>query len=130
MSMILLSFLATALSRREDVSLAVRRHEGEQGQVGQVADGDLVAARELDHLRAQVGAFNGAEVLLVRLAVARILVEHIRRAGLDLGSGDGEPQIAHLDGPAGAVSVPLVPQAERASNSAPYTSLRPGASSG
>lgn len=44
----------------------------------------LVGAGELDDLGAQVGGADGAEVLLVRLAVARVLEEHVRRARLHL----------------------------------------------
>ena len=44
-----------------------------QANGGEVADRDLVGRRVLDNLRAQVGALDGSEVLLVALDIARIL---------------------------------------------------------
>mmetsp|Transcript_39014 Transcript_39014/g.91260 ORF Transcript_39014/g.91260 Transcript_39014/m.91260 type:complete len:642 (+) Transcript_39014:465-2390(+) len=59
----------------------------------EVAHGNLVRRGVLDDLRAQVGRANGAQVLLVGLAVGRVLVQHVRRPRLDLRVEDGEPQL-------------------------------------
>ena len=48
-------------------------HKHGQADRGQVAHRHLVGRRVLDDLGAQVGALDGAEVLLVALAVARVL---------------------------------------------------------
>lgn len=42
-----------------------------------------------------------AQVLLVRLGVGGVFVEHERVARLDLGLEDGVPQLLRLDGPLG-----------------------------
>ena len=47
--------------------------------------------------RAQVGALDRAQVLLVGLGVARVLVEHVRVARLDLRLEDRKPQLLRLD---------------------------------
>ena len=52
----------------------------------------------LDDLGAEVGRTDGAEVLLVGLAVGGVLVKHVRRARLDLALEDLEPQVLRLDG--------------------------------
>lgn len=48
-------------------------HIAGQSDGGQVADSGLLGAGELHDLRAQVGALDGAQVLLVALAVAGVL---------------------------------------------------------
>ena len=52
---------------------------------GEVAHRNFVFGRVFHDLRAEVGRTDGAEVLLVGLLVGRIFVEHVRRAGFDLG---------------------------------------------
>eukprot|EP00754_Rhynchopus_humris_P001505 Rhum_TRINITY_DN10876_c0_g1::Rhum_TRINITY_DN10876_c0_g1_i1::g.40448::m.40448 len=59
---------------------------------GEVADGHLVLVRVLHDLRAQVAALDRAQVLLVGLRVARVLVQQVRRARLDLRLKHREPQ--------------------------------------
>lgn len=49
----------------------------------------LVGRGVLDDLRAEVGGLDGAEVLLVALEVARVFVQHVRRAGLHLTKSRG-----------------------------------------
>jgi len=56
----------------------------------------LILTGVLYNLCAQVTAFNGAQVLLVALAVAGILVEHVRCAGLCLRLNDGMPHLLSL----------------------------------
>ena len=51
---------------------------------GQVADSRLLGACVLDDLSAQVAALDGAQVLLVGLAVAAVLVQHVWVTGLHL----------------------------------------------
>ena len=69
-----------------------------EGDGRQVADGHLVLGGVLDDLRAEVGAADGAEVLLVGLAVGCILVQHVRYAGLNLVFDNLEPELLGLDG--------------------------------
>ena len=69
-----------------------------QSEGGEVAHRYFVWRRVLDDLRAEVGRTDGAEVLLVGLAVRSVLVQHVRRAGLDLRFEDFEPQVLRLDG--------------------------------
>mmetsp|Transcript_5519 Transcript_5519/g.9404 ORF Transcript_5519/g.9404 Transcript_5519/m.9404 type:complete len:237 (-) Transcript_5519:794-1504(-) len=91
----------------ETLRLEVR--EAREGDGGQVADGDLVLGGVLHDLGAEVGTLDGAQVLLVRLAVAGVLVDHVGRAGLDLGVDDGVPEHLGLDGPPSpAVSLVLL----------------------
>lgn len=60
----------------------------------------LVFAGVLHDFRAQVAALDGAQVLLVALAVAGVFVQHVRRAGLRLGLDDGVPELLGLHHPA------------------------------
>mmetsp|Transcript_2729 Transcript_2729/g.7545 ORF Transcript_2729/g.7545 Transcript_2729/m.7545 type:complete len:206 (+) Transcript_2729:1310-1927(+) len=69
------------------------KHEARERDRREVAHGHLVRRRVLDDLRAQVGAPDGTEVLLVGLAVGCVLVEHIRRPRLNLGFDDFEPKL-------------------------------------
>ncbi len=55
-----------------------------EGNGGQVADSRLFRAGVLDNLTAQVAALDGAQVLLVGLAVAAVLVQHVWVASLNL----------------------------------------------
>ncbi len=55
-----------------------------EGNGGQVADSRLFRAGVLDDLSAQVAALDGAQVLLVGLAVAAVLVQHVWVASLNL----------------------------------------------
>ena len=63
----------------------------------EVAHRGLLRRGVLDNLGAEVGGSDGAEVLLVGLAVARILEEHVRVTSLNLGLEDGEPELLGLD---------------------------------
>ena len=75
-------------------------HELGQRDGAQVAHGHLVGAGVLDDLRAEVAALDGAQVLLVALAVGGVLEEDVGRAGLDLALEDLEPEVLRLDGAA------------------------------
>ena len=55
---------------------------------------DLVNITILDDFSAEVAAGDGPEVLLVALAIARVLEEHVRSAGLNLRTDDVIPQLA------------------------------------
>mmetsp|Transcript_20190 Transcript_20190/g.56240 ORF Transcript_20190/g.56240 Transcript_20190/m.56240 type:complete len:301 (+) Transcript_20190:1449-2351(+) len=68
-------------------------HKAWQRNGCQVAHSRLLRAGVLNDLSAQVGALDGAQVLLVGLAVAAVLEQHVRVASLDLGLQDGEPQL-------------------------------------
>mmetsp|Transcript_7938 Transcript_7938/g.14064 ORF Transcript_7938/g.14064 Transcript_7938/m.14064 type:complete len:282 (+) Transcript_7938:864-1709(+) len=59
----------------------------------QVANGYFIGCSVLNDLSAQVGRTDGAQVLLVRLGVARILEEHVRRSGFDLRGENGVPEL-------------------------------------
>lgn len=72
-------------------------HEARQRDGRQVAHRALLGRRVLQDLGAQVGALDGAQVLLVGLAVAGVLVQHVGVAGLDLGLQDREPQLLGAD---------------------------------
>lgn len=56
----------------------------------------LILTGVLYNLCAQVTAFDGAQVLLVALAVAGILVEHVGCASLSLRLNDGMPHLLSL----------------------------------
>lgn len=56
----------------------------------------LIFARVLYNLCAQIAGFDGAQVLLVALPVAGVLVEHVRCAGFCLRLDDGVPQLLGL----------------------------------
>ena len=51
---------------------------------GKVADGYLILAGIFEDLSAKIRAFDSTKVLLVGLAVAMVLVEHIRCPSLNL----------------------------------------------
>lgn len=72
-------------------------HVGGKGQRGQVAYSSLIGSTVLDDLSAQIGAADGAKVLLVALAVAGILVKHEGVTSLSLGLQDGIPKLLSLD---------------------------------
>ena len=55
-----------------------------EGNGGQVADSRLFRTGVLNDLSAQVAALDGAQVLLVGLAVAAVLVQHVWVASLNL----------------------------------------------
>ena len=59
-------------------------HEGRQVDGGEVADCALICVGVLHDFRAQITRLNGAQVLLVGLRVACILVQHVRSASLNL----------------------------------------------
>lgn len=58
---------------------------------------NLILGGKLDDLGAEVGTLDGAQVLLVRLLVARVLVEHVGRARLHLRLHDRVPQLLGPD---------------------------------
>ena len=60
-----------------------RRTPG-KGNGCQIADCRLLGAGVLDDFSAQVAALDGAQVLLIGLAVAAVLVQHVRVASLNL----------------------------------------------
>eukprot|EP00760_Papus_ankaliazontas_P021466 PhM_4_TR18693/c1_g1_i1/m.98836 len=62
--------------------LVVIRDTAGQRDGCQVAHRGLLRGRVLNDLRAEIAALDRAEVLLVGLAVARVLVQHVGRAGL------------------------------------------------
>mmetsp|Transcript_43278 Transcript_43278/g.109704 ORF Transcript_43278/g.109704 Transcript_43278/m.109704 type:complete len:430 (-) Transcript_43278:280-1569(-) len=80
----------------EVIALAILVHEGREGDRGQVADRDLVRRSVLDDLGTQIRAVDRAEVLLVRLPVTVVLVEHVRSTGLHLRLQNAEPQLLGL----------------------------------
>lgn len=57
---------------------------------------NLIFARVLYNLCAQVAGFDGAQILLVALPVAGVLVEHVRRPSLCLRLNDSVPQLLSL----------------------------------
>ena len=65
---------------------------------GKVANGGFVFGCVLNNFGTEVGALDGSKVLLVGLAVAVILVEHVGGSSLNLCVQDGEPQLLGLDG--------------------------------
>ena len=73
----------------------------------EVADSDLVRSGVLHDLGTEVGALDGAEVLLVALPVAGVLVEHVGGPGLNLALDDAVPQLLGLHLPPGS-PLPLV----------------------
>ena len=75
---------------------------------GQVADRSLVLARVLHDFRAQVAALDRAEVLLVALAVAAVLEEHVGVASLHLRLEDCKPELLRGDG-LEATALTLIP---------------------
>ena len=58
---------------------------------------NLIWSAVLYDFRAEIRALDGSEVLLVGLAVARVLVQHVGSAGLDLRLDDCVPQCLSLD---------------------------------
>lgn len=81
-------------------SLAVH-YKRRQRDTSQVADRDFIWTRVLDNFRAQIAALDGTQVLLVRLAVAGVLVQHEWTARLCLSFQNGIPQLLRLDRLAG-----------------------------
>lgn len=96
--------------RRDDLGDAVQRLEIEglrflfykrrQRNGRQIADRGLVRVAVFHDLRAQIGALDRAQILLVGLHVGRVLVQQVRRARLHLRVEDLEPQVARLHRPA------------------------------
>jgi len=79
------------------VELPVLNKHG-QSDRRQVTNRHFIGRGVFEDLRAEVGRPDGAQVLLVALAVGRILVEHVRGAGLNLGFQDLFPQFAGHNG--------------------------------
>lgn len=72
--------------------------KGRKCQGCKVADSDLIRGSVLDNLAAEVGAADGAKVLLVALAVAVVLVQHEGVASLDLSLKNGVPELLGTNG--------------------------------
>ena len=53
----------------------------------------LISRAVLYDLRAEVGALNGTQILLVGLAVTGVLVQHVRGPRLDLRFNNGRPDL-------------------------------------
>lgn len=68
----------------------------------------LVGTAVLDDLGAEVRALDGAEMLVIRLAVARVFEQHIRSARLHLRLDDRVPQLLRAHHSA-RLSLGLVP---------------------
>jgi len=58
---------------------------------------NLIWSAVLDDFGAKVRTLDGSQVLLVGLAVAGVLVQHVRSTGLDLRLDDGIPECLSLD---------------------------------
>lgn len=56
----------------------------------------LIFAGVLHYFCAQVAAFDGPQVLLIAFPVARVFVQHVRRASLRLRLDDGVPELLGL----------------------------------
>ena len=80
------------------VERAVLLDKLRDGDGGQVAHRHFVGRGVLDDLGAQVGRADGAQILLVGLAVGGVLVQDVRRARLDLRVQDGKPELLRLHG--------------------------------
>ena len=80
------------------VKRAVLLHKLGHGNRSEVAHRHFVGRGVLDDLGAEVGRTDGAEVLLVGLAVGGVLVQHVGRTGLHLAFKDLEPQVLSLHG--------------------------------
>lgn len=61
-----------------------------------VASSHLIFACVFYDLCAQIAGFDGAQILLVALPVAGVLVEHVGCAGFSLRLNDGIPQLLSL----------------------------------
>jgi hypothetical protein len=58
----------------------------------------LVRTAVLHNLGTQVATFDGSQVLLVRLPVTVVLVQHVWGTSFCLGLNDGVPQLLGFDG--------------------------------
>ena len=83
----------------------------------------------LHDLAAQIRAANGAQILLIRFAVARILVQHIRRSGFGLRIQYSVPNVARFDHFPRAPLLFVLGRTGR-SNLSPHVSHNPGDSCG
>ena len=77
--------------------LGFKASELGQGNGGQVANSDFILGGVFKDLSAEVGALDATEVLLVALAVASILVQHVWGASLDLRINDLFPKPSGFD---------------------------------
>mmetsp|Transcript_49811 Transcript_49811/g.61169 ORF Transcript_49811/g.61169 Transcript_49811/m.61169 type:complete len:315 (-) Transcript_49811:806-1750(-) len=68
-------------------------NEGRQCNGRKVADCHFVRRSVLNDLRTQVGAMNGAQVLLIGFAIAVILIQHVWGSRLHLGFQNPKPQV-------------------------------------
>ena len=80
------------------VKRAVFLHKLGNGDRRQVAHGHFVRCGVFDDLCAEVGRPDGAQILLVGLAVGGVLVEHVWRAGFHLAFQHFEPEVLGLNG--------------------------------
>lgn len=78
-------------------ALSLRINEFGERNRGQIADSHFVLVRVLQNLCTKVGRLDGSDVLLVGLLVARILVKHVRIAGLYLGLNNRVPKFSGFD---------------------------------
>ncbi len=109
------------------VELAID-HKAGQCEESEVTNGYFIRRSELEDLCAEVGALDGAEILLVRLAVGGVFVEQVRRACFDLCVQDSEPEVLRFNGLAHTLFLSY--WLYSFSNSSPQHSWRPGASCG
>merc|ERR1719500_1394629 len=94
---VLRGYLGHALQPLEVVSL-VRFDKHVDSNGCQVTDCNLIRCRVLHNLSAQVGALDGAKVLLVTLPVTSVLVEHVRSSCFDLALNNRIPQLLSFHG--------------------------------
>ena len=57
---------------------------------------NLVRRRVFDDFGAQITALDGAQILLVRFTIARVLVQHVRSTSFDLRVQNSEPQFSRF----------------------------------
>mmetsp|Transcript_22858 Transcript_22858/g.41925 ORF Transcript_22858/g.41925 Transcript_22858/m.41925 type:complete len:270 (-) Transcript_22858:1053-1862(-) len=74
-----------------------RRHKFRKADTGEVTHSNLVRRGVLYNFSAEIGTFDGTQILLVRFTIAMILVQHVRRARLHLRVQDGKPQLLRLN---------------------------------
>lgn len=72
---------------------AFLRHERRQVNTRQVAHSTFIGRCVFKNFRAKIRGFDGTEVLLVGFSIAGVLVEHVRRASLDLRGQDRHPEL-------------------------------------
>lgn len=73
-------------------------NEARKRDRSEITHGDLVRCCVLDNFAAKVGALDGPQVLMVRLGVRMVLVEHVWCACLNLAINNGLPELNSLNG--------------------------------